>query len=112
MTGDHAVIFEGVVSAALRDCGPCDHGGDPVRDRLPPRLSPAARAAMLARLDVGETRYGRALRVGWEPAMTELGQELLDAVAYAVAAGIVGPDLDALVILANRAVAGSFGRHL
>jgi hypothetical protein len=97
------------VAAALRDCGPCGGDGPPVRGCLPPGLSPAARAAILARLDRGEADHGAPLRIGWAPAPVELAQELYDAVAYAVAAGVGGADLAALVILAERAAAGTLG---
>lgn len=76
---------------ALTDCGPCDHGGLPVRTRLAVWWLPASlRAFCLERLAHGERHYGAPLRVGWAPAEVELRQELADAVAYAFAAGRPG----------------------
>ena len=72
---------------ALRDCGPSGPGR-PVRDHLPPYLSTEARVLIQVRLAHGERLYGAPLAVGWEPAPVELAQELADAVAYAVAAGL------------------------
>lgn len=71
---------------ALTDCGPCDHGGVPVRTLLAWWLPASLRAFCLARLQHGEHHYGAPLRVGWEPAEVELRQEVADAVAYALAA--------------------------
>lgn len=76
-----------LASLALRDCGPSGPGR-PVRDHLPPYLSTAARQVCLTRLAHGEALYGAPLAVGWERAPVELVQELADAVAYAVAAGL------------------------
>ena len=112
MTADHAAIFGDVIDRATRRCGPCVSGGEPVRDHLPAKLSPEARAAALARLDFGERKYGAVLCVGHENAEIDLMQEFLDGVIYAACKGHVGPDMDALIILANRAVAGTFGKHL
>lgn len=67
--------------------GPCDGGGDPVRDHLPESLPKSARAFILARLNGGEAKYGTVLRVGWTRADEALREELADAVAYAVAGG-------------------------
>lgn len=72
---------------ALRDCGPSGPGR-PVRDHLPPYLSTEARVLIQVRLAHGERLYGAPLAVGWGPAPVELAQELADAVAYAVAAGL------------------------
>lgn len=72
---------------ALRDCGPSGPGR-PVRDHLPPYLSTEARVLIQVRLAHGERLYGAPLAVGWAPAPVELAQELADAVAYAVAAGL------------------------
>jgi len=75
------------VGDALTDCGPCDHGGAPVRTRLAVWWLPASlRAFCLVRLAHGERHYGAPLREGWEPAEVELRQEVADAVAYAFAA--------------------------
>lgn len=74
-------------SVALLDCGPSGPGR-PVRDHLPPYLSTQARVLVQVRLAHGERLYGAPLAVGWEPAAVELVQELADAVAYAVAAGM------------------------
>lgn len=71
---------------ALTDCGPCTHGGAPVRDHLPRLLPASLRAFILERLAHGVELYGQPLRIGWGPAPVELRQELADAVAYAVAA--------------------------
>lgn len=38
------------------------------------------------RLDLGEAKYGYSLKIGWDGATTELYQELLDAVLYAISA--------------------------
>jgi hypothetical protein len=110
VTADHAAIFGDVIDRATRRCGPCVSGGAPVRDHLPERLTPAARAAILARLDRGEAEYGTKLRIGHEHAETEVGQEIFDGAAYAIAAGMSGPDLDWLCDAANRCAAGTFGR--
>ena len=72
---------------ALRNCGPSGPGR-PVRDHLPPYLSTEARVLIQVRLAHGERLYGAPLAVGWAPAPVELAQELADAVAYAVAAGV------------------------
>ena len=72
---------------ALRNCGPSGPGR-PVRDHLPPYLSTEARVLIQVRLAHGERLYGVPLAVGWTPAPVELAQELADAVAYAVAAGL------------------------
>jgi len=76
-----------IAALALRDCGPSGPGA-PVRDHLPAHLSADARAFILTRLDAGEAEHGAPLAVGWERAMIELAQELADAIAYAVAAGM------------------------
>lgn len=76
-----------LASLALRDCGPSGPGR-PVRDHLPPYLSTEARVLIQVRLAHGERLYGAPLAVGWAPAPVELAQELADAVAYAIAAGV------------------------
>ena len=40
-----------------------------------------------ARLDVGESKYGHVLKVGWTEAEEQIYQELLDAYLYAISAG-------------------------
>ena len=76
-----------IAALALRDCGPSGPGA-PVRDHLPVHLSADARAFILTRLDSGEVEHGAPLAMGWERALLELAQELADAIAYAVAAGM------------------------
>jgi len=67
--------------------GPCAMDeGEAVRDNLPP-MSPAMRRWVLARLDVGEHKYGTVLRVGWARALEARMEEIADALAYAVAEG-------------------------
>ncbi len=86
-----------LAALALRDCGPCDHGGARVRDVLPDYLPDDVRAVVLARLDAGEAQYGAPLRVGWAPAADEAVQEGADLVAYLVAGGApAGLTLDAV----------------
>ncbi len=65
--------------------GPCCDGGAPVRSNLPAILHPDTSAWLRRRLDHGEAKYGAVLRVGWTRAHEALGEELADAVAYAVA---------------------------
>lgn len=49
-------------------------------------FDPQLAADLLARLDLGEQRYGTPLMVGWEQAKQEIYQELLDALLYCIAA--------------------------
>lgn len=45
---------------------------------------------LMDRLDLGEQKYGFALKEGWAEAKQEVYQELLDAFLYAVSAKDVG----------------------
>jgi hypothetical protein len=86
MSADHAAIFGDVIDRATRRCGPCVSGGEPVRDHLSDRLTPEARAFVLARLDRGEADYGTQLLIGWPGAIIEAPQESGDLWAYLRAA--------------------------
>jgi hypothetical protein len=57
-----------------------------LHEHLPGFFSQDVMADLEARLDLGERKYGYALKVGWAEARQELYQEVLDAVLYAVAA--------------------------
>lgn len=74
----------------LKKTAGCTHQGVPVReglDFLRAYASDDVVDAIKDRLIGGEKKYGHVLAVGWNRARIELYQELLDAVAYAIAAG-------------------------
>lgn len=71
---------------ATSEHGPCADGDAAVRDQLPPMPDDIADWCR-ARLDAGEAKYGRPLRVGWTRAREALREELADAINYSVSMG-------------------------
>ena len=57
-----------------------------LNEHLPGFFNKDVMADLIARLDLGERKYGWSLKVGWAEARQELYQEVLDAILYAVAA--------------------------
>ena len=94
-------IRAGLIRPHLHQHGPSTSTGPRVRDCLPD-MPAHIRAAVLDRLDVGEGKYGVALRVGWEDGPTAQYQEDLDGITYGVAIGIPAAEMAARVDLAVR----------
>ena len=85
----------------LHQHGPSTGDGPAVRDCLPP-MPVRILSAVLDRLDVGEGKYGAALRVGWSDGRTALYQEDLDGLTYGTVVGIPPEEVAARVALAVR----------
>jgi hypothetical protein len=50
-------------------------------------LPKSIKASMLGRLELGQKRYGKPLRMGWDKSDAYLGEEELDMLTYGLAGG-------------------------
>ena len=85
----------------LRQHGPSTGDGPTVRDSLPD-MPVRILSAVLDRLDVGESKYGARLTVGWPDGPTALYQEDLDGLGYGTSIGIPPAEMAVRVALAVR----------
>jgi len=99
--GQDADIRARLSGPHLRQHGPSTGDGPTVRDSLPD-MPVRILSAVLDRLDVGESKYGARLTVGWPDGPTALYQEDLDGLGYGTSIGIPPAEMAVRVALAVR----------